>query len=214
MATSKPLSDAQKLILSNAVTHPGHFIFPLPAGFHARGAVRQKVLAALLKLGFVAERPTSDDSAVWRRDTRRHRLTLVMTVQGARAIGLDNDAVVLPHLATVTDDASIGRDGDNNADQRNRDDGDGDDCGAANNIAAPATPVTPATAVPGGKLGLVLSALASADGATLAALVTLTGWLPHTTRAALSRLRQRGYSIRLIGDAGNRTYRLATPAQG
>ena len=33
------------------------------------------------------------------------------------------------------------------------------------------------------------------DGATLTELVAATGWLSHTTRAALTGLRKRGYSI-------------------
>ena len=74
-------------------------------------------------------------------------------------------------------------------------------------------PASPTTA-PGGKLGAVLSALATEDGVTLAALVSLTGWLPHTARAALCRLRQRGYPIRLLGTAGSRAYHLDTPALG
>ena len=212
MAARKSLSDAQQLILSNAVTHPDHGIFPLPAGFRARGAVRQKVLAALLKQGFVAERPTADDSAVWRRDARRHRFTLALTTQGARAIGLDNRAVLVPGI--VLDAVSIGGDRADGADQSDAVGGDGDDCGVTSKVAVPAAPVTPAAAPPGGKLGLVLSALSGEEGATLTALVTLTGWLPHTTRAALCRLRQRGYAIRLVGDAAARAYHLDATVQG
>jgi DNA-binding transcriptional regulator PaaX len=33
------------------------------------------------------------------------------------------------------------------------------------------------------------------DGASLAELVAATGWLPHTTRAALTGLRKRGYAV-------------------
>ncbi len=33
------------------------------------------------------------------------------------------------------------------------------------------------------------------QGATLAELVAATGWLPHTTRAALTGLRKRGYAV-------------------
>jgi hypothetical protein len=32
-------------------------------------------------------------------------------------------------------------------------------------------------------------------GATLEELIAATGWLPHTTRAALTGLRKRGYSV-------------------
>lgn len=48
---------------------------------------------------------------------------------------------------------------------------------------------------PGSKLGIVLSLLEAPDGASLARLVEVTGWLPHTTRAALTGLRKRGYAV-------------------
>jgi len=39
--------------------------------------------------------------------------------------------------------------------------------------------------------------LSRKSGATLEALVDATGWLPHTTRAALTGLRKRGYTVLL-----------------
>ena len=47
----------------------------------------------------------------------------------------------------------------------------------------------------GTKLALVIDMLCAKGGATLDALVDATGWLPHTTRAALTGLRKRGFSI-------------------
>jgi hypothetical protein len=41
----------------------------------------------------------------------------------------------------------------------------------------------------------VLSLLRRSEGATLAELVETTGWLPHTTRAALTGLRKKGHAI-------------------
>jgi DNA-binding MarR family transcriptional regulator len=55
----------------------------------------------------------------------------------------------------------------------------------------------------------VLSAIEANSGATLEELVAATSWLPHTTRAAISRLRQRGYAIRLMEQGGRKAYRLA-----
>ena len=49
--------------------------------------------------------------------------------------------------------------------------------------------------VPVTKSALVLSLLRRDPGATLAELVDATGWLPHTTRAALTGLRKKGHSI-------------------
>ncbi len=45
---------------------------------------------------------------------------------------------------------------------------------------------------PGTKRALILDLLARRDGASLEELIAATGWLPHTTRAALSRLRTSG----------------------
>lgn len=48
---------------------------------------------------------------------------------------------------------------------------------------------------PSSKLGIMLGLLEAAEGATLNKLVEVTGWLPHTTRAALTGLRKRGYAV-------------------
>ncbi|GJE18223.1 DUF3489 domain-containing protein [Methylobacterium marchantiae] len=42
------------------------------------------------------------------------------------------------------------------------------------------------------KREFVLGLLSRAEGASLAELIAITGWLPHTTRAVLSRLRSAG----------------------
>jgi hypothetical protein len=45
------------------------------------------------------------------------------------------------------------------------------------------------------KIAQVIELLQRGDGATLVELVAATGWLPHTTRAALTGLRKRGYAV-------------------
>jgi hypothetical protein len=47
----------------------------------------------------------------------------------------------------------------------------------------------------GSKLALVIEHLQRADGATIVDLSHASGWLPHTTRAALTGLRKRGYAV-------------------
>ena len=55
---------------------------------------------------------------------------------------------------------------------------------------------TPAAAVTKqSKKGQVLALLQREEGATLPEMVTATGWLPHTTRAALTGLRKAGHTI-------------------
>ena len=62
----------------------------------------------------------------------------------------------------------------------------------------------------GSKLALVIEHLQRADGATIIDLTEATGWLPHTTRAALTGLRKRGYAVirERIG-AGDSVYRIS-----
>lgn len=56
-----------------------------------------------------------------------------------------------------------------------------------------------------------LSLFLSGDGRTLKSLSKSLGWQPHTVRAAMTRLRQRGYKIeRVAGDGAKPSvFRLA-----
>ncbi len=68
---------------------------------------------------------------------------------------------------------------------------------------------------PASKQALILSLLSRRQGASLAEMMQATDWLPHTTRAALTGLRQRGCTIeRSISADGSSTYRItpSTPA--
>jgi hypothetical protein len=62
---------------------------------------------------------------------------------------------------------------------------------------------------PGGKLGLILDRLVDKTGATLDELVDATGWQKHSVHGALSRLRARGFAIRLEATEDRKAYRLA-----
>jgi hypothetical protein len=61
---------------------------------------------------------------------------------------------------------------------------------------------------PGGKLGLIIDRLAAKRGATADELVTATGWQRHSVLGALSRLRARGFALRLDTEGDRKTYRL------
>jgi len=61
---------------------------------------------------------------------------------------------------------------------------------------------------PGGKLGLIIDCLAASAGATADELAKTTGWQKHTVLGALSRLRARGFAMRLEEDSGRKAYRL------
>jgi hypothetical protein len=83
-----------------------------------------------------------------------------------------------------------------------------EDSDEANNAEAPATA---AAARQGTKRALIIGLLQRPKGATLDELIAATGWLPHTTRAALSVLRRAGMAIdRSRDEAGKPSvYRMA-----
>lgn len=58
------------------------------------------------------------------------------------------------------------------------------------------------------KIATVLTLLARTDGVPIAELMTATGWLPHTIRAAITGLRKKGHSIQRIKRDGMTCYRI------
>lgn len=63
-------------------------------------------------------------------------------------------------------------------------------------------------AQPTGKLGEIVRCLEASEAASLHDLTTLTGWKRATVHSALSRLRARGYPIKMRKENGAPTYRL------
>jgi hypothetical protein len=61
---------------------------------------------------------------------------------------------------------------------------------------------------PGGKMGVLLDAVSRPEGATLEELTAAVDWLPHTTRAAITRLRHRGHDVRLASMGSRKAYHL------
>ena len=64
---------------------------------------------------------------------------------------------------------------------------------------------------PATKSALITAMLARDEGASLDELIAATGWLPHTTRAALSRLRSSGQVLaKSKREDGRTAYRIET----
>ena len=60
----------------------------------------------------------------------------------------------------------------------------------------------------GSKAAEIVDLLQRDQGATIDELIEATGWLPHTTRAALTGLRKRGYEITRSRADGVTRYRI------
>ncbi len=74
------------------------------------------------------------------------------------------------------------------------------------------TPEPAPAALPVTKTSTVVALLSQPAGATLPELITATGWLPHTTRAALTGLRKKGHTIVRYSRDGATCYRIDAAA--
>jgi len=77
-------------------------------------------------------------------------------------------------------------------------------------LGSQATTPAPVAKAPSKQQHLV-SLLLRDEGATLDQMIAVTGWLPHTTRAALTGLKKKGYAIGSDKVEGVRTYRGIAP---
>jgi hypothetical protein len=78
---------------------------------------------------------------------------------------------------------------------------------AGHRQVAPAEPA----AKPPSKQQQLASLLVRDEGASLDQMIVVTGWQPHTTRAALTGLKKKGYALSSDKIEGVRTYRAVAP---
>jgi hypothetical protein len=144
-------------------------------------AAASKVGASLVARKLMREVRAKPGMPIWREDEDDRPISLVITRAGREAIGVDEDEEV-----TEGKKGTAGVQGK----------------GAG----------THPTGVPraGSKQALVVDMLSARGGTTLEAVNEATGWLSHTTRAALTGLRKRGYAIVREGREGKTSiYRIA-----
>ena len=193
MPKSMALTITQLLILTTAAQRPDHMVLPLPATIRTRGGARRNLISPLLKMELVEELPVSEVTVAWRTDeaAQHHGLRITptgLTAAGAHA-GVAESLIIKPgdqdqvasasRVSAAVEEASA---------ERARED------------VSPRRPI--------GKLGNVLQAISADAGATLAEITNLTGWLPHSARAAVTGLRKRGYAVALIQQNGRKAYRM------
>jgi len=70
----------------------------------------------------------------------------------------------------------------------------------------------PDIVAPTSKIAQVTEMLQRSGGATLTELVATTGWLTHTTRASLTGLRKKGYTLDKKSRNGVMVYSIARAA--
>jgi hypothetical protein len=161
------LTDTQLAMLSAAARRDDRC---LVAPQNLKSGAMHKVAAKLVTAGLVKEVKAKAGMPVWRRDDAIGQgYALRLTAAGVKAIAVDEGSA--PNEARKEESPPSGR---------------GEPAGAAPSLSAPRD---------GTKLALAVGLIRRDHGATLAELVAATGWLPHTTRAALTGLRKRGYAV-------------------
>ena len=178
------VTNIQLMILSQAAQRgDGAAVVPERTG----AASLRKATEALLDHKLVREVLTKSGMPIWRMAGDGRAMSLVILKAG-RDLVEANDPDFRSGLSIFTSNLTM-------REHKNR----------HAPIASVAQPRT------GSKLALVISMLSNEAGATLKAMAEVTGWLPHTTRAALTGLRKRGFAIDRVSDGEQGTlYRLTT----
>jgi hypothetical protein len=174
-AMSIKLTDTQLVILSAAAQRDDRC---LTTPKNLKGGAAQKVAAKLIAAGLVKEIKAKPGTAAWRRDDQTGQsFALKLTAAGMSAVAVDDEGDTPPTAISHSEPPVINE---------------GDD--AQNAWSRAISRVVPRE---GTKMARLVGLLQRAGGATLAELIAATDWLPHTTRAALSGLRKRGYVVTL-----------------
>jgi Protein of unknown function (DUF3489) len=180
------LSDTQLIILSSAAQREdGLAVLP----DKLKGGAAKGAVTKLLGLGSVKEVPVKRGAPAWRTDEEEKPLGLKLTKAGSAALGLAEDGASEEEAAPQPK-------------TRRKPKKHGEDQASREPRA-------------GSKQAQIIALMQRKSGASLTAMVEATGWLPHTTRAALTGLRQKGYAIeRDKSPQGKTVYRLPARARG
>ena len=159
------LTDIQLVLLSTAAARHNGSPLPPPDTLGDGPARIRKAVEQLIRRGLAAEAQLAPGGDVWRTDGDQ-AIGVIITDEGRAALRVEPQAAV-EALGQDTESPSVPD--------------------AIETLAAPLPART--------KTAHVLNMLQRDEGATLADLVAATGWLSHTTRAALTGLLKKGHAI-------------------
>jgi hypothetical protein len=211
------LTDAQLVLLSAAAAREDGRVVLLA---RHRGVIGRTLLAGLEARGMIEKKPDKSQGGAGvglGRSVEDTGLTpYIIAASALRALGIENARAASdgeqaaepqgPNLRKAEDDtrgSSIVVEAPLNEGEMRT------DAGGPSSLSASRPAHGAAQLRAGSKIGIVLALLGKPEGATLVALMAATGWLPHTTRAALTGLRQRGHDLaRAKNTDGMTIYRL------
>ena len=199
------LTNTQVLVLTSSCQNDDG-LATRPTGL--RPAAATKLVAILCEKGFVKEIRAKRDAPVWRED-EEGRFALKILKAGRAAVEGRVGIAAGAEEVSKTGDAAPSRAGADTA---------------PSTVVAPHSAISPSAvsveaAIPmqaGSKRAEVIALLSRPEGAAMDELIAATGWLPHTTRAALSGLRKAGFIVERSreGQADVSTYRIVPARRG
>jgi Protein of unknown function (DUF3489) len=166
-SSSTKLTSIQLDVLSRARQRDDGAV-TVPEGMKDKDAHR--LATTLVERGLVRELRAKPGMPVWRKSEEEGSLSLILTKLGHATIKVGEGDVTTG--AGAASAASPGK-----------------------QAASTARASKAATPRHGSKLAEVIVLLTRKGGASIEELTSMTGWLPHTTRAALTGLRKRGYGV-------------------
>ena len=173
---------------------------------NSKGAAAQKAAARLLREGLVEEVLAGRDLPAWRRDESDQPVALLITALGKEAIGVTEEG-------TVTASPSVGEGDKPSAKTHSR----RRPSKASRSRPGQKTNTNAGARRSGSKQAQVLAMLRRPKGVTVAAIMTATGWQPHSVRGFLSGTVRRKLALPLIAEqaeGGTRRYRIAAADGG
>jgi hypothetical protein len=191
---STKLTDNQHALLKEASRREDRCLVLPP---NLKGSAAQKVAAKLIAEALAKEIKAKAGAPIWRRDGEGDQAySLKLSAAGAKAIAATEKSGGKTAPEAPAQEALP-------------------DAKESSEISHPTEDKGKAMPREGSKLASVIALLRRSEGATIDALTRATGWLPHTTRAAITGVRKRGYSVTLDrGVEGASVYRLLDPQEG
>lgn len=179
------LTDIQAILLTLGEQREDGSLLPPPDTLQNKNSPVRKAIGQLIKRELAVEVDVTDAAKIWREEGDR-RFGATITEAGKQAIGVSEQSE--PNVAGA---------------------GPGKKNGATGQAPAVESQTAPR---PASKQGKVLQMLERTEGASLDELVEATGWLPHTTRAALTGIRKRGVTLHKSKVEGVTRYRATAGA--
>lgn len=189
MATQAPLGDLPMIILTIASRREGGLLYPLPAAAGKDKRAIGRAITNLRKRSLVSEVPVENARHCWRKG--KTGMTGLKVTDAGQDVVAEDAALTDKEAAdsSPTVDASLA-------------------AGASEGSVTEADEQLASEEPRATKIDAVIALLQRKRGATLDELIAATGWLAHTTRAALTGLRKKGHTLTSEKVADVRRYRI------